>query len=92
MDDACPGFPETEAVPCGTVLEEAVDLVVLVDGDLEVGTGTLVSADQVVAVHGRRYRHLGNSCLGELQQRHLGRSVLQRHAVRPQLHVTFPGA
>ncbi len=65
-------------------MEEVVDLVVLGDGALRVLRGAALRPDQVIAVHGARHRGLLLACLHELEERHLARGVLERHAVHAQ--------
>ena len=67
--------------------EEVVDLLVGVDGDAEVDVGADLGLDEVVAVHGRRHGDLGQAGGHELQQRHLRRGVLHRHAIGVEVGV-----
>src|SRR5690606_4843240 len=68
-------------------LEELVDLVVGLGGDLEVLERTDLGLDQVVAVHGGGDGGLVESGGHELQQRHLGGGVLHGDPVRVEVGV-----
>src|SRR5882762_1199148 len=57
----------------------------LADGAIEVLGGATLRADEVVAVDRRRHRHPLAAGHHELEDRHLARHVLQRHAIHAQL-------
>jgi hypothetical protein len=62
-------------------VQEAVDLFVVLDRARQVLGGSALGANEVVAVHRRGHRHALAARLHELQQRHLGRGVLQRDTI-----------
>ena len=87
VDDAGAGLPEPDAILVGDGLEEIVDLVVAVDGLLEVRVRADLGLDQVVAMHRGRHGRLGFSSLHELQQGHLRGGILHGHTVGRKVHV-----
>ena len=89
MDDARPGFPETESVTVGHAPQEIVHLAVRLGGRRHVGGRSAVGHDQMVAMDRGRHRRTVASGVHELQQRHLGRGVLHGHTVGTEIHVVF---
>ena len=87
MDDAAARLPESDAVLGRHRAQEIVDLTVRVVRHRQIFVGPYVGLDQVVAVHRRRHRDLGQARGHELQQGHLGRGVLHRDAVGVELRV-----
>ena len=87
VDDAGPRLPEADAVLVGHGLEEIVDLVVPVDGLLEVRVRADLGLDQVVAMHRGGHGGLRLAGLHELKQGHLGGGVLHGHPVGSEVHV-----
>ena len=89
VNDARARRPEPDAVSCTDGLEEGVYLVVLEQRRLKICVGANMRSNQVIAMH-RGWR---SDCVPtrehELQQRHLGRCVLHRHPVGPNLQVAF---
>ena len=89
VDDAGAGLPEADAVLVAHALQEAEDLVALVQGLLQVLGGTHAGLDQVIAVHGAGHGHLFAAGGHELEQGHLGGGVLHGHPVGGELHVVL---
>ena len=92
VNDAGSRLPESDAVFVGHRLEEVVDLVVAVDGLLQVRIRPHLGLNQVVAVHRRRHCCLGLSGLHELKQGHLCCGILHGHAVRREVHIVLSTA
>ncbi len=89
MDDARPGFPETESVTVGHAPQEIVHLAVRLGGRRHVGGRSAVGHDQMVAMDRSRHRRTVAPGVHELQQRHLRRGILHGHAVGAEVHVVF---
>ncbi len=88
-----PGFQKPMPYFAETLREEVVDLAVLVERVAPCPSpAPSLRLDQVVAVDRRRHRDARDPGLHELEERHLGRRVLHRDAVGPQLEVALPGA
>ncbi len=81
MDDASTREPAVNAVLGGDGLEEIVNFLAFFLGAGEVLFDTFAGDNQVVAVHGARHCHAGLTGGGELEECHLGGSVLHGHAV-----------
>ena len=92
MNDTGPGFPETEPVAVGHAFEKIVHLAVRIVGGRHIGSGPPVGLNQVVAVHRRRNGRTVAAGVHKLQQRHLRRGILHRHAIRTEIHVIDPSA
>ena len=92
MNDTGPGFPETEPVAIGHAFEKIVHLAVRIVGGRHIGSGPPVGLNQVVAVHRRRNGRTVAAGVHKLQQRHLRRGILHRHAIRTEIHVIDPSA
>ena len=84
VDDAGPRLPEADAELGAGGAQELEDLPVLLQGRSQIRRGTGARLDEVVAVHRRGDRDPLASRLDELQERHLRRGVLHRHAVGAQ--------
>ena len=82
-----PGFQKPMPYLADTDAQEVVDLGVDVERDFEVDVGADLGLDEVVAVHGRRHRDLGQAGGHELQQRHLRGGVLHGDAVGVEVGV-----
>ena len=87
VDDARTRTPEPEAVLGRDGAKEVVDLAVGVDRDTEIDRRPHLGLDQMVAVHRRRDRRLGQTGRHELQQRHLGGGILHCDAIGMEVGV-----
>ena len=85
MDDAGTRLPEPDAVAGCRRSEEIIDLLVGLEGVRQIRFGALSGANEMVAMDGCRHAHGVAARAHELQQGHLGRSVLHRHAVGTEL-------
>ncbi len=95
VDDPAAGFPEADAVPPGSALEEVVHLDVGVLGTHQVGQRAFQRLDQVVAVDRGRGGDLVEARGHELEDGHLCGGVLHRDPVRGEVgvaHRTFDPA
>ena len=81
VDDACTREPAVNAVLGRHGLEEIVNFLAFFFGAGQVLFDTFAGDNQVVAVHGTRHCHAGLAGGGELEEGHLGSSVLHGHAV-----------
>ena len=85
MDDTGTRFPEPDAIAGCRGSEEVVDLLVGLARVRQIRFGALSGADEMVTMDGRRHAHGVAARAHELQQGHLGRRVLHRHAVGTEL-------
>ena len=92
VNDTGSRLPEADPVLIADGGEEIVDLTVLVVGAGQVLIGTLFGQDKVVTVYGRGDGHLIATGHHELQQGHLGGSVLHGYAVGLEEDVVFAPA
>jgi len=92
VNDPRARLPEADPVLLGGGVEELVHLAILRDRPLHVLARSALRADEVIAVHGGRHRDLLPPRLHELEQRHLARRVLQRHAVHAQAELRLAPA
>ena len=84
VNDPRTRFPETHAVLVRGRGQEVVHLLVAALGDREILDRPDLGANQMVAVHGGRHRRLRPAGGHELENRHLRRRILHRHAIRVQ--------
>ena len=82
MDDASTREPAVNAVLGRHGLEEIVNFLAFFFGAGQVLFDTFAGDNQVVAVHGTGHSYAGLTGGGELEECHLGGSVLHGHAVR----------
>ena len=87
VDDACTGLPEADAVLVGNGSEEVIYFSVGIQRRGQILCRTGFRLDQVIAVNGRRNRHLVAATGHELQQGHLGSRILHGHTVRCEIHI-----
>ena len=87
VDDTGAGLPEADVVLGAGAGEEVVDLLVDVDGALEIFCTANLGLDQVVAVDGGGVGHRGHAGRHELEDGHLGRGILAGNAVRAQAQI-----
>ena len=87
MDDARPGPPEPDAVLGRHAPQKVVHLAVGIDGNAHVDLGTLLGADEVIAMHGGRNGHLGQAGGHELEQRHLRGGILHSNPIGMEVGV-----
>ena len=87
VDDASSRFPEANSVSVGDILQELVYLTVGDVGGLKVTLGIMVGLYQVVTMHCGGYRNTGATGIHQLQQGHLGSSILHRHPVGCEIHI-----
>ncbi|KAF8954574.1 hypothetical protein BDZ97DRAFT_1864540, partial [Flammula alnicola] len=87
MNDSRAGFPEAETVFCGSSCQEVVDLLVDRDGASEILDAANLGLDQVVTVDGGGDGGGVHSSGHELEQGHLGSSILARNTIRTKFQV-----
>ena len=87
VDDPGAGLPEADAVAVRHAAEEVVHFAIRTVGRGQVFVRAHVGLDQVVAVHRGGDGRTVASGVHELQQRHLRRRVLHRHAVGTEIDV-----
>ena len=90
MDDATTRLPETGSVLGRDGFQEMIHFLIGVDGPEQIPFGRNLGLDQVVAMGGGRHPDFGKPGRIELKPGHLGRRVLHRYAVRPEVHVADP--
>ena len=82
MNNARPGFPESDAVFFGGRFQKVVHFPILIACSQQVFFRPHLRPNQVVAMNRAGNRGLFLPRLDELQHGHLGRGILHRHAVR----------
>ena len=92
MDDSGARLPEPDAIFRCHAFQKVVNLSVRIACGRQILLHSLICLNQMIAMHGRGHSHLLLSCIHELQQGHLRRSVLHRHPVGTKIHIIFSPA
>ena len=85
MDDTGTRLPETDAVAGSRRGQEIIDFRIGLQGVREIRFSAFLRADEVIAMNRGGHTHGLAARAHELQQRHLRRRILHRHAVGTEL-------
>jgi hypothetical protein len=90
VDDTRARTPVAHAVLGGSTTKEVINLLVGLTGSLKIGLTTLIkSSDKMVSMNGGGDSNVGDARRHELQNSHLGSSILHSHTIRAEIQVAL---
>ena len=89
MDNTGTRSPETDMIFLRYGLQEIVNLFICLTSFRKIDVSAHICANQMITMNGSRHSNLILARIHELQERHLRRSILHRHAIRSEVNIFY---